>query len=463
MKKKLLMALGSAIGAGVLFANIPNAYAWTLQQAAAPYKGETITIVGLDRPSYQAAQKLTPIFEKETGIHVHWVIYPYGETLKAEMLNFISHSQEYDVVLSDCVWPVTFAKGGWVVPVQHFLDNPKLRDPAYDLKGFFPIWLSAFTVHGTLEGIPFDSYSGLLYYNKSMFKKAGIQHPPATWQELREDAQKLTNKKEGVYGYALQSARGETQTADAFARFLWPWGGRFLNIKTHKILVNDPQSVKGIEFRDSMLKYMPPGIVADNHPQVVEFLAQKRVAMITEWSAFDVTLKKALGSDLGVAPEPRGPKGAFSAFGGFAYMISDQVPQKEQNAAWLFVQWLTSAKMANPLTNLGAVTARKATDANPALDTKFPDLKVMAYTWEHQSVPNWRPQLACYPRFSTIVSYWGSTIELGRVPVQEGLNKMADKLSTYMKATKCWATANDPDKYVPIYKKWEASSETKLP
>lgn len=441
------------LGAALLIAGTHNAYAWNLKQAAEPYKGETITVVGLERPSYRAAQKLTPIFEKETGIHVKWAIYPYESTLKAEMLNFVSNSQQYDVVLSDVVWPVTFVDGGWVVPIKHFLDDPKLRDPNINLKGFFPIWLASFTVHDKLYGLPFDSYAGLLYYNKSMFRKAGIQHPPKTWEELRADAAKLTDKNKGVYGYALQSALGETQTADGFARFLWPWGGRFIDTATHKVLVNDPQSIKGLEFRHSLLKYMPSGIVADNHGQVVQMLTQKRVAMITEWSAFYSTLKQsAIGNELGIAPEPKGPHGAYAAFGGFAYMVSSEVPKKQQNAAWLFVQWLTSQQMAKPLIKAGAVVARKAADTDAQIQAKYPYLKPMVYTWEHASVPDWRPQLGCYPRFSNIVSNWGTRIELGSVPIKAGLDKMAEKLSSYMQTANCWSRTNAPEKYMARYK-----------
>lgn len=429
-----------------------SAFGWSLKQAAAPYKGQTITVVGLERPSYKAAQELTPEFEKETGIHVKWVNYPYESSLKAETLNFVSNAQQYDVILSDVVWPVNFVDAGWVVPVKHFLDNPKLKNPNIDLKDFFPIWLASFTIDGKLYGLPFDSYAGLLYYNKAMFKQAGIAHPPKTWDELKADAAKLTDKSKRVYGYALQSARGETQTADAFARFLWPWGGRFLDNKNHKILVNDAKSMKGIEFRHSLLQYMPSGIVSDDHSQVVQMLAQKRVAMITEWSAFYPTLKQSpVGNDLGIAPEPKGPDGAYAAFGGFAYMVSAQVPKKQQNAAWLFIQWLTSKEMAKPLIKHGAVVARKSADTDAQVQADNPYLKPMVATWEHSTVPDWRPQLGCYPRFSDIVSNWGSQIELGKVGIKKGLDSMANKLSDYMKSADCWKHTNSPEKYMSRY------------
>lgn len=447
------LSLGIATIAA-LYAGVGHAHAWTLQEAAAPFKGTTITVVGLDRPSYKAAEALTPEFEKETGIHVHWNNFPYEDTLKEETLNFISNSQQFDVILSDCVWPVNFADPGWVVPMSKFTSNAKLADPALDLKDFFPVWLASFTVDNKLYGLPFDSYAGLMYYNKSMLKAAGFDAPPTTWDELKTTyLPKLTDKAKGIYGYALQSARGETQTADAFARFLWPWGGRFLDYANKTVVVNSPDAVDGITFRQSLLPYMPGGIVSDDHSQVVELFAQKKVAMITEWSAFYPTLAASgLGSDLGIAPEPKGPKGGYSAFGGFAYMVSSQVNQKHQDAAYLFIQWLTSKEMAKPLIEGGAVVARQSADEDPTIQAKFPNLAPMVKTWETSTVPDWRPQLGCYPRFSDIVSDWGSRIELGQVAVKAGLDSMEKDLTGYMKSSKCWSKVNNPEAAMSLYK-----------
>ncbi len=448
------LSLVAIAAAAVVLVGANRADAWSLSEAAQPYKGTTITVVGLDRPSYKAAQALTPQFEKATGITVNWNVFPYESTLKEETLNFVSNSQQFDAILSDVVWPVNFADPGWVLPLSQFTANSALADPDLDLKDFFPVWLASFTLGGKLYGLPFDSYAGLLYYNKSMLKAAGFDGPPKTWDDLAKTyAPKLTDKGKGVYGYALQSARGETQTADAFARFLWPWGGRFLDIANKKILVNDPKSVAGIDFRHGLLKYMPDGIVSDDHSQVVQMLAQKQVAMITEWSAFYPTLSSSpVASDLGIAPEPKGPDGAYAAFGGFSYMVSAQVDKKHQDAAFLFIQWLTSKAMAKPLIEGGAVVARQSADTDPSVQSKFPNLAPMVETWRNATVPDWRPQLACYPRFSDIVSDWGSRIELGQVQVKPGLDSMEGELSTYMQSSNCWSKTNDPEQAMKLYK-----------
>ena len=451
MKKLSMVAVAAA---AILLQGAHRAHAWSLSEAAKPYKGTSITVVGLDRPSYKAAQQLTPQFEKATGITVNWNIFPYESTLKEETLNFVSDSQQFDAILSDVVWPVNFADPGWVLPLDQFTGNSALADPELDLKDFFPVWLASFTLDKKLYGLPFDSYAGLLYYNKSMLKAAGFDGPPKTWEDLAKTyAPKLTDKDKSVYGYALQSARGETQTADAFARFLWPWGGAFLSIADKKIMVNDPKSLAGIEFRQSLLAHMPGGIVSDDHSQVVQMFAQKRVAMITEWSAFYPTLSSSpVGSELGIAPEPKGPDGAYSAFGGFSYMVSAQVDKKHQDAAYLFIQWLTSKAMAKPLIEGGAVVARESADTDPAIQAKFPNLAPMVETWRNATVPDWRPQMACYPRFSDIVSDWGSRIELAQVQVKAGLDSMATELGNYMNSSNCWSKTNNPQQAMQLYK-----------
>ena len=105
-----------------------------------------------------------------------------------------------------------------------------VADPALKLDGFFPLLLNAFgSWGGKVYGLPFDNYSGLLYYNACMLKEAGFDKPPATWDELAKVyAPKLTDKARNRYGYVLQSLRGETQSADSFMRMLWPFGGSLL-------------------------------------------------------------------------------------------------------------------------------------------------------------------------------------------------------------------------------------------
>ena len=184
------------------------------------------------------------------------------------------------------VWIGEFAGNGWLEPVKTFTDNRKLADPKLNLKGFFPILLESFGTWGDqVYGLPFDNYWAV-YYNKCTLQQAGFDKPPATWDELLNVyAPKLTDAANRKFAFALQSRRGETQSADSFMRVLWPFGGSLLDDK-FKSNLNSTGSQAGLKFRQDLMKYMPPGIVDYDHAEAVNALAQGNMAMITEWSAF---------------------------------------------------------------------------------------------------------------------------------------------------------------------------------
>jgi multiple sugar transport system substrate-binding protein len=160
-------------------------------------------------------------------------------------------------------------------------------------------------------------------------------------------------------------------------------------------------------------------------------MAQGKVAMITEWSAFYTTLASPKSSKitdcLGVTTEPRGTAGLIPAFGGFAYMVNAKVPEKRQDAAWLFIQWLTSKAEAAPLVEHGAVVARISTDSDPALQAKYPYLAPMLESWKH-ALYYWRPRVPVYPQMSEVVSNLGSQIQLGQVSIEAGLKQITTQL-----------------------------------
>lgn len=180
---------------------------WNLAKAAEPYRGVTITASFLPRPGYEAVISLIPEFEKLTGITVKWESIYYEQMRNALVLDFTSDTPKFDIVLIDVVWTGEFASAGWITPLAPFYNDPALADPNLDLDDFFPILLESFGAWDKkIYGLPFDNYSGLLYYNKCMLKDAGFDRPPDTWQELK-DIYGPALTKGNQYAFALQSAR----------------------------------------------------------------------------------------------------------------------------------------------------------------------------------------------------------------------------------------------------------------
>ncbi|APF38507.1 sugar ABC transporter [Chelatococcus daeguensis] len=404
---------------------------WSLEKAAEPLKGTQINVVFLDRPGYRAIIQLLPEFEKKTGIKVNYEIVPYESSREKQVLNFSSNG-DLTIALVDLVWIGEFAENGWIVPVEKFTSDPAITDPKLNLDGFFPLLLDAFgSWGGKVYGLPFDNYSGLLFYNQCMLQEAGFDKPPETWQELYETyAPKLTDKAKNRFAFALQSRRGETQSADSFMRVLWPFGGSLLDKEFKSNLLSE-ESQAGLKFRQDLMQYMPPGIVSYDHAEAVNALAQGQVAMITEWSAFYSTLIDPATSKivdcLAVAPEPSGPAGRLPALGGFSLAVAAQAPEKEQKASWLFIQWATSEDIARAYVEAGGVSGRKSIYEDADIKAKYKFVEPMVASWQ-KGVPEFRPRFPAWPAISEIIAEWGTKMMLGEVSTEQGAKEIGTRM-----------------------------------
>lgn len=431
MKAKL-RTIVSALAIAAASASLPSVAlsADWLETAAAPLKGTEISGIFLDRPGYRAIIKLLPEFEKKTGIKVNYEIVPYENTREKQVLNFTSRG-DLTMALVDLVWIGEFAESGWIVPIDDLAKDTSVTDPDLKLDGFFPLLLNAFgSWGGTTYGLPFDNYSGLLFYNSCKLKEAGFDKPPATWQELKDVyGPKLTDASKNQYAYALQSRRGETQSADSFMRFLWPFGGSLLN-KEFKSNLSSKESQAGLTFRQDLAKYMPPGVVSWDHAEAVNALAQGQVAMITEWSAFYGTLvdpaTSKLGDCLAVAPEPAGPAGRLPALGGFSLAVAEQATDEQKKASWLFIQWATSEAIAKDYVEAGGVSGRQSVYQDPAVKAKYKFVEPMVASWQ-AGVPEFRPRFPAWPAISEVVAEWGSKMQLGEVTVEGGAKEIGSR------------------------------------
>ncbi|MFX6949766.1 extracellular solute-binding protein, partial [Acinetobacter baumannii] len=83
-------------------------------------------------------------------------------------------------------WAPTWVKAGYLVPLPD--------DWVRRLDQDFVAMAQAARVGGQLYGVPTAVRSLALFYNKDLFRQAGIAGPPKTWEEFIAVGQKLTVK-----------------------------------------------------------------------------------------------------------------------------------------------------------------------------------------------------------------------------------------------------------------------------
>ncbi len=151
-----------------------------------------------------------------------------------------------------------------IVPFDPLIKTADDRDW---LKGFYPAFMENSQTGGKTWGIPFQRSTIVLYYNKEMFKDAGLDpsKPPATWKEMAEDGQKLT--KRDASGKVTQW--GVQIPASGFPYWLFQGlttenGAQLMNAAGTETHYDKPEVVEALQYwMDLTNKYKvhPEGIV----------------------------------------------------------------------------------------------------------------------------------------------------------------------------------------------------------
>jgi len=112
----------------------------------------------------------------------------------------------------------------------------------------FPKSIKAVTFGGKSYAIPFWGEGTALYYRTDLFKEAGIENPPDTWEEFREIAIKLTKPDEGLYGAGLGYGSGNSDAEWLSRSIIWSFGGSIFDESGAKVVFNSPETLEAVKF-----------------------------------------------------------------------------------------------------------------------------------------------------------------------------------------------------------------------
>lgn len=168
------------------------------------------------------------------------------------------------------------------------------------------------------------------------------------------------------------------------------------------------------------------------HEDVINALADGRVAMITEWTGWYRWLTDPQTSKipdcLGVTVEPAGPAGRKPALGGFSLGVNSHSSSEKQAAAWLFIQWITSKKMAPAYIEAGGIPGRRSAYEDDTLKKQFPYFEPLVLSWDKYGNAIYRPRFQEWPAISRIIAEIGTEMMRGNISVEEGAKRIDDQV-----------------------------------
>ena len=240
-----------------------------------------------------------------------------------------------------------------VEPMQTFIDRDK-----YDLSTFEKNVLGYYSVGGKLYGMPFNTSGPIMYYNKTLFKAAGLdpEKPPRTYAEMLDAAKKLTKKdangKFQVAGYGVDIYGWIFEQLNATAGGLYLNNGNGRDARATAAAFNGPEGIAAVQFWKDGIDagvYQNFGVAPNGTTAVVAAFQSQQVAMYINSTARARAMIDASVAgkfELGMAYLPRPNEDAYKKagviIGGASVYILKDRPDAEKNCAWEFVKAATS-------------------------------------------------------------------------------------------------------------------------
>ena len=185
-----------------------------------------LTLWSLDKDIQPAPNLVKEFNAQNNGIKIEYRLIQFDDVV-TEAMRAYATGQAPDIIAVDNPEHALFSSRGAFLDLTDMIKNSKVIKP----ENYFPGPLKSVEWDGKYFGVPKATNTIALYYNKDMFKAKGLDpnKPPQTWDELVEDARKLTDPAKNVYGMAFSAKANEEGTF----QFL-PWaqmgGGSYEHI-----------------------------------------------------------------------------------------------------------------------------------------------------------------------------------------------------------------------------------------
>ncbi len=257
------------------------------------------------------------------------------------LLPALSSGKGPDIVAMPAERLPVYADKGAFVQLDDFYKNP-----SSNLDKLIPAAADMETVNGHKYGVPSGFVPLAMFYNKSLFAKAGITTPPTTWDEWIAAAKKLT-VDENNDGTPEQYGLGLPDHATV-ANGVWPslfYGNGGNVVKDGKAVVDSPENAQTLKTwvdairNDKISPAGLDGIAGD------KLFSSGKAAMYLggPWMSSIATENKI---DYGIAAVPAGPKDQAASAIGISMGITTQKDEAKAAAAQKFFTYFLQKEQA---------------------------------------------------------------------------------------------------------------------
>jgi multiple sugar transport system substrate-binding protein len=231
----------------------------------------------------------------------------------------------------------------------------------------YPGTLSPVKWKGVSYGLPVDSNTQCLFWNKADFTSAGLSGPPATMSQLLSDARKLTSPARKQWGLGVDG----TDLWNVLP-YVWSAGGRITN-STYSTASGYLNSAATVGELSTLTGLFSSGVVGSDILGGTGVVSGEqgfptgKYAMYIDgpWAVGTYsggTPALTYGKQYSIAPMPSGPGGSVSVIGGEDLVVP--TGSKHAAAAEAFVKYMMSPTVQLEMAKAGQMSVLKS--AGPA-------------------------------------------------------------------------------------------------
>lgn len=236
-----------------------------------------------------------------------------------------------------------FADAKFVRPIDDLLSRATTVDVS-DLDT--NVW-EAVHIDGKHFGLPLDVWPMGMYYNRKLFREAGIvdsngeARPPTTHDEFMDAVKRLTvaagaTKPKSAEQWGFTFTYFESNLYTLMNQF----GGQFFNADMSQCIINDPHNVEALQFCVDLINKYKCAPSPQNFDSWIGF-RQGKIGIVFEGVYMLADLQKQKDLDFAGAPVPKIGHSQAVWAGSHNLCLRSDLKGKELDAAWKFMTFLS--------------------------------------------------------------------------------------------------------------------------
>ena len=292
----------------------------------------TLKVVWMGWPDHQVLPLMAEFEKRNPAIKLAVERMPFTQIFQALEVRLNGRTGDPDVYIVDSPLTASYAARGHLMEL----------DPLIDKSRFAPAGIAAASYQGKIYSAPFGSSMQVLYFNRALFKAAGVEPPPPdmakrwTWEQVVEAGKKIAKPAENLWGFSFEQQERPYQLLPLGQSL----GGVALSPDGFKAsgFIDGPAFVEGFTFMQKLYteaKISPAGQF--DTALTPELFGSGKCGMLLGGTFILDTLKSKFPNlDFGVAPHPYFAKGKpVTPTGAWHFGVNPRSTQKQAVAQFV--------------------------------------------------------------------------------------------------------------------------------